>query len=131
MELQPLQTQSQKSHTKKWARKLLKTCTKNWCGEGDLNSRTTLKTRKLYTTRSSQNTRSARSTPPSHTTSHTAWSSALQYIAAAPESRSAHQPAEGSQITRPRSRATRAGDRAHSSGWQRCGKVVGTRVCKL
>src|ERR1035438_2031180 len=71
MELQPLQTQSQKSHTKKWARKLLKTCTKNWCGEGDLNSRTTLKTRKLYTTRSSQNTRSARSTPPSHTTSHT------------------------------------------------------------
>jgi hypothetical protein len=58
-----------------------------WCGEGDLFSRTTLKTRKLYTTQSSQNTRSARSTPPSHTTSHTAWFSALQYIAAAPESR--------------------------------------------
>jgi hypothetical protein len=43
-----------------------------WCGEGDLNSRSPLKTRKLYTTQSPQNTRSARSTPPSHTTSHTA-----------------------------------------------------------
>jgi len=37
-----------------------------------LNSRSPLKTRKLYTTQSPQSTRSARSTPPSHTTSHTA-----------------------------------------------------------
>src|ERR1039458_7943670 len=71
--------------------------TKNWCGEGDLNSRTTLKTRKLYRSESSQNTRSARNTPPSHTTSHTACFSALQYIAAAPESRSAQQHVAGSQ----------------------------------
>src|ERR1019366_9711544 len=50
----------------------------------------------LLVAQSPQNTRSARSTPPSHATSHTAWFSALQYIAAAPESRSAHQPAGGS-----------------------------------
>src|ERR1017187_4633402 len=43
-----------------------------WCGEGDLNSRSPLKTRKLYRTQRAENTRSARSTPPSHTTSHTA-----------------------------------------------------------
>ena len=62
----------------------MKTRTKNWCGEGDLNSRTTLKTRKLYTTRSSQNTRSARSTPPSHTTSHTALKRPGKWVAWSP-----------------------------------------------
>src|ERR1019366_10596363 len=43
-----------------------------WCGEGDLFSRTALKTRKLYTTQSSQNSRSARRTRLSHTVCHTA-----------------------------------------------------------
>jgi hypothetical protein len=62
----------------------MKTRTKNWCGEGDLNSRTTLKTRKLYTARSSQNTRSARSTPPSHTTSHTALKRPGKWVAWSP-----------------------------------------------
>jgi hypothetical protein len=42
-----------------------------WCGEGDLFSRSPLKTSKLYITQTAQNATSARSTPPSHTTSHT------------------------------------------------------------
>jgi hypothetical protein len=42
-----------------------------WCGEGDLFSRPTLKTRKLYTSRRAKNTKSARSTRLSHTASHT------------------------------------------------------------
>src|ERR1039457_5418591 len=55
-----------------------------WCGEGDLNSLSPLKTRKLYTTRSSQNTRSARSPPPSHTTSHTALKRPGKWVAWSP-----------------------------------------------
>src|ERR1039457_6845249 len=107
-------------------------------GGGDLNSLSPLKTRKLYTTQSSQNARSARSTPPSHTTSHTAWSSALQYIAAAPESRSAHQPAGGSQITRPeepsdarrRPRPFLGLATLRQSGWNPCLQAAVTGVTR-
>jgi hypothetical protein len=42
-----------------------------WCGEGDLFSRTALKTRKLYTTRTPQKAKITRNTPRSHTFSHT------------------------------------------------------------
>jgi hypothetical protein len=42
-----------------------------WCGEGDLFSRPTLKTRKLYTSRRSRNSKRARNTESSHTVSHT------------------------------------------------------------
>jgi hypothetical protein len=42
-----------------------------WCGEGDLFSRWSLKTRKLYTLRRAETSRSARRTKSSHTVSHT------------------------------------------------------------
>lgn len=42
-----------------------------WCGEGDLFSRWSLKTRKLYTSRRPQSSQSARNTKSSHTRSHT------------------------------------------------------------
>jgi hypothetical protein len=49
----------------------MKTREENWCGEGDLFVRTTLKIGKLYTSRRRQSTKSATNTPSSHTTSHT------------------------------------------------------------
>jgi hypothetical protein len=42
-----------------------------WCGEGDLFSCASLKTRKLYTLRRPQSSKKARNTNPSHTASHT------------------------------------------------------------
>lgn len=48
-----------------------------WCGEGDLFSRWSLKTRKLYTSRRAQSSESARNTKSSHTLSHTAVSEVL------------------------------------------------------
>jgi hypothetical protein len=43
-----------------------------WCGEGDLFSRWSLKTRKLYTSRRAEKSKRARYTKSSHTVSHTA-----------------------------------------------------------
>jgi hypothetical protein len=48
-----------------------------WCGEGDLFSRWSLKTRKLYTLRKAQSSESARNTKSSHTASHTGVSEAM------------------------------------------------------
>jgi len=49
----------------------MKTKQIKWCGEGDLFSCGSLKTRKLYTSRRAQSSKSARSTNLSHTASHT------------------------------------------------------------
>jgi hypothetical protein len=48
-----------------------------WCGEGDLFSRWSLKTRNLYTLRSAKSSESVRNTKSSHTASHTGVSEAL------------------------------------------------------
>jgi hypothetical protein len=42
-----------------------------WCGEGDLFSRWSLKTRKLYTSQKARSSQSATNTKSSHTLSHT------------------------------------------------------------
>ena len=55
----------------------------NWCGEGDLFSRSALKTSKLYKPRTTQNTQSATNTRLSHTASHTAQNAGCNRLAAA------------------------------------------------
>ena len=56
---------------KLWSCKLMKIQGLKWCGEGDLFSRWSLKTRKLYTSQRRQSSQRARNTKSSHTASHT------------------------------------------------------------